>query len=163
MTTNEQRNNLLQLALYVWNLPDDYDRFCMFAFWDEPLGLRETPYLYNHSTVVKPACGTTACFAGHGPAAGVRLSENDQDWHRYIRRVFGLESLSDDWDWLFASDWQEFDNTTKGAAKRAFYFLKYGIPKGFQGGIDFDFAHAYGHYVECYANETPDGLHFILP
>ena len=67
-------------------------------------------------------CGTTACAAGHGPLAGIKPKPHE-NWEEYTRRVFGAYHSRDDgpkelWHFLFAPEWEDIDNTPKGAAAR---------------------------------------------
>jgi hypothetical protein len=78
-------------------------------------------------------CGTVACAAGHGPAAGIPFKsgefelgiDNDWgniNWNRYITRAFGVE-LTFVFDFLFGSKWRIYDNHHYGAAARIRYLL----------------------------------------
>ena len=100
-----------------------------------------SPDVYNE-------CGTTACFAGHGPMFGLPVIDADYDcWGRYCHRIFGLSPSHRAWDWLFSPTWADIDNTPQGAAARAFYyldrglpplFLDHGLPSLFSGDYDDD-------------------------
>lgn len=46
----------------------------------------------------------------------------------------GLEDMSVEWNWLFGSEWEDVDNTPKGAAKRIRIFLESGVPEAFLEG-----------------------------
>lgn len=122
--TNEQRENLLKLARYLWDLPEDYKHFDMKDFFrvggDTYNTLEANPLLLNE-------CGAVACAVGHGPAAGVVCNDESHlcgKWRAYGRLSFGLSMNMKSWDWCFSSNWWEFDNTPKGAAKRIFYMLE---------------------------------------
>ena len=91
--------NLNILADFLLKLPPDYQHFDMeyYAYDD------------NHDEDIRPTqvlpllnkCGTTACAAGHGPAAGL-APEPGEKWRQYIGRVFGIEECGPDWDEIFS-------------------------------------------------------------
>ena len=37
---------------------------------------------------------TSACAIGHGPQAGIEISDDDLSWPGYARRVFGTDEMS---------------------------------------------------------------------
>jgi len=119
----KHKANLLKLADYLENLPDDYEQFHMSDYmltrdgdyW-ETLGPDEQS---------KPVCGTVACAVGHGPAAGIRIY-GDRDWTDYAYRVFG-KMPCDDFHYMFGSEWSNYDNTPRGAAARIRTFVSLGI------------------------------------
>jgi hypothetical protein len=122
MKSNHQ-DNLLKLADYLANLPDDYEKFDMSEymltrdgdFW-QALDITERS---------KPACGTVACAVGHGPSAGIRVY-GDESWQDYSDRVFG-DLGADDFQYMFGSEWSNYDNTPRGAAARIRTFVSLGI------------------------------------
>lgn len=101
----EQFANCKKLAAYLLELPDDYDKFDMW--W----------YTRNGEQPQETDCGTVACAAGHGPAAGIEPLPGEY-WVTYTQRVFSASP------WMFASDWSRHDNTVEGAAKRIIYALR---------------------------------------
>lgn len=101
----EQFANCKKLATYLLELPDDYDQFDMW--W----------YTQNGEPPQNTDCGTVACAAGHGPAAGIEPKPNE-GWESYTKRVFSSSH------WMFASTWSRHDNTAHGAAKRIIYALR---------------------------------------
>jgi len=101
----EQFVNCKKLAAYLLELPDDYDKFDMW--W----------YTRNGEQPQETDCGTVACAAGHGPAAGIEPLPGEY-WATYTQRVFSASP------WMFASDWSRHDNTAHGAAKRIVYALR---------------------------------------
>jgi hypothetical protein len=141
----EQRANLLKLAEYLESLPPDYSHFSMTDYInhrgsceieniDQELVLDPQAALMN--------CGTIACAAGHGPAAGFPILESETEqingyldilWPNYMHRVFGVEDGSDEWAFLFGAWWIYYDNHHYGAAARIRYFLENDMPEyGYQ-------------------------------
>lgn len=110
----KHRDNLLKLADYLDKLPDDYQQFHMFDYMAERHGMGWETFSLEERA--KPECGTVACAVGHGPAAGIRIY-GDHDWESYADRVFGDMPL-DDFQYMFGSEWSDYDNTPKGAATR---------------------------------------------
>jgi hypothetical protein len=53
------------------------------------------------------ACGTSCCFAGHGPLLGIGLKDLDNNWFEYIEKTFGFHRYSDDFSFLFSPDWPD--------------------------------------------------------
>ena len=99
---------LKQLNDYCKTLPEDYDQFNMEHFMS---GV-ESP---KKDSI--PNCGTVACFAGHGIAAGIEPLKGE-GWPVYSDRLIQGASI-DTWIYLFAWRWVDFDNTLKGAIARA--------------------------------------------
>lgn len=115
--TRTQRSNLRKLATYLESLPAVYKHFDMAIYF------RGSRNLTMDSSPAE--CGTVACAAGHGPAAGIK--PNAYYWSDYVGRNF-TDDDGDVYEFLFASSWCEIDNTHQGAAQRIRYFLKFGIP-----------------------------------
>lgn len=113
-------DNLTKLANYLENnvVQDHFDM--------------EYYYVDNNVEKTRPkeitiedynTCGTVACAAGYGPAAGVEPYDNES-WLTYICNNFtGSNSII--YDWCFAPEWRYYDNTPEGAAKRIKFMLKY--------------------------------------
>lgn len=118
----KHRENLLKLADYLDTLPGDYEQFDM----SEYMLVRDGDHWENFGPDErsKPVCGTVACAVGHGPAAGIRLY-GDLDWTDYAERVFG-KMRCDDFQYMFGSEWSNYDNTPKGAASRIRTFVSLG-------------------------------------
>lgn len=141
MPTKKQRQNLAKLAIYLESLPPSYKHFDMQDYADHNgvCQLADSPRIL---AAKKPNeflanCGTVACAAGHGPAAGIKFARAELRnrwvlWSSYVGRVFGAgEGSCDDengelFDFLFASFWQDYDNHHYGAAARIRYFLATG-------------------------------------
>ena len=118
------RRNLKILAHYLDKLPANYRHFEMNRFYGY-IGQFTVPEHYTPP----PQCGTCACAAGHGPAAGLSLNPDDNNWMNYIVRVFGFSYDSREGQWCFGGMWEDIDNTPQGAAKRIFHMLQHGVPE----------------------------------
>jgi hypothetical protein len=79
-------------------------------------------------------CGTTACFCGYGPLAGIKPKPRDT-WYSYQKREFGTDG--DDWgenpaqrlfNLLFEGT---HENSRDAAVRRGAYFLVNGIPDAY--------------------------------
>lgn len=122
----DQRENLARLAdfltaIHDCDMPTHFDMWNFFVDADETKRrpVRQEDY----------ECGTIACAAGFGPAAGVPALP-DESWDGYIKRAFGVGSVgvSHDAIFLFNAHWAMTDNTAEGAALRIRYALDYGVP-----------------------------------
>jgi hypothetical protein len=97
-------------------------------------------------------CGAAACAVGYGPTFGIRAYHNET-WDVYAERVFVDDVEDSDFNWMFAGEWSEYDNTPQGAAKRIDYFLAYGIPDHFDDSDAVDeWFDDYKNSKEVYAN-----------
>jgi hypothetical protein len=124
--TGEQRANLAKLADYLAALPADYEQFDMSSFYEDAGSGCGIPL----SRGDKPKCGTVACAAGHGIAAGIPARDTDLDmWCFYSQRAFCPEGEA--WDWCFEAEWSDVDNTPAGAAARIRLMLKHGVPENY--------------------------------
>ena len=172
--TEEQRINLKILARYLLGLPKDYGKFHMGVFhidkreWvnpfdddddDEPLSFhrfdsigqfqKAINYLDNvdvkNAVIVHKSCNSIACAIGHGPIAGIKLTQDeldhcDNDWFEYSLIAFGVSNRDTDnrrsaFEWMFGGDWYNRDNTPKGAAQRVVYALNNGVPSNWRQQI----------------------------
>lgn len=135
---DEQRANLLQLANYLDSLPPDYSHFDM-KFWLDHRGecdIDTEELMIRSSKEYFENCGTVACAAGHGPAAGIPFLESEHWyaniwWSDYIYRAFGVMVVPQGLtttlgNFMFGGDWKYRDNTHYGAAARIRYFLNTG-------------------------------------
>lgn len=124
--TKQQQSNLAKTAIFL--IEEAKDEHFDMAFYlsaredtgDNPQKVRE---YYSE-------CGTTCCFAGHGPIAlKSKINKND-DWEDYQLRVFGIDEAHHlkDWEFLFSQNWL---NSRKQAASRALTFLEKGLPESF--------------------------------
>ena len=123
--TKQQRSNLAKTAIYLIEKAKD-EHFDMKQYLNTP----------EHSRIEYPAevctiyneCGTTCCFAGHGPMALRSKIGIGEKWNEYNGRVFGVSQVMIEWTFLFDSDWV---NSRKQAATRALIFLEKGVPYEF--------------------------------
>ncbi|MDH7796400.1 MULTISPECIES: hypothetical protein [unclassified Beijerinckia] len=113
------RENLKKLADYLAT-GTTACRFDMGSFCRDEYGDDLAPLVHE--------CGTVACAAGHGPAAGIEPIKKDESWTTYVRRHFGLSLFSDEGMWLFSGSWERSDNTPEGAARRIYWLLDEGLP-----------------------------------
>lgn len=129
--TPQQRENLEKLATYLEQLPVDYKHFDMGDYYNGQALMTDeqlTDYALNNGGVDKYNCGAVACAVGHGPSAGIlfKPSEitwyNAPDWNKYSLN-FIAETGNLEYQWLFGSEWENVDNTHRGAAARIRYLL----------------------------------------
>lgn len=131
--------NLTKLAVYLEGLPSDYDHFGMASFVESNHGFEKLQnYALNNGGV--HTCGTAACAAGHGPAAGILVPKKyvtaySVNWVLYSREKFDLDSA--EWEWLFDGGWTDYDDTHQGAAARIRYLLEHKKPPRDQHGNGF--------------------------
>lgn len=129
MIKAKHKANLLKLADYLATLPDDYEQFDMSEYMVMTDGDGDYLERFRPDERSKPVCGTVACAVGHGPAAGICLY-GDLDWTDYAERVFG-KMCCDDFQYMFGSEWSNYDNTPKGAASRICAYVALGhAPEG---------------------------------
>tara|TARA_Y100001001_G_C8000065_1_gene305949 strand:- start:1052 stop:1474 length:423 start_codon:yes stop_codon:yes gene_type:complete len=117
------RSNFKKLAAFLETVDDD--QFNMNVFFRD-YDIVENDYLVEGKTT----CGTVACAAGWGPAAGILAADNCQYWGDYICDMFldgeGLSSgldLNPVYRWVFSEAWSVADNSPKGAAARIRWML----------------------------------------
>ena len=130
--TKDQAHGLELLAIYLMNLPEDYDEFDMEHFM-EITNPNSRNTLYAQS---KPVCGAVACSMGHAPLLARIKGDafkmfkplGDERWNEYSFRVFGAVVADALWSWCFSAYWKGLDNTPKGAGQRILYALKHGLP-----------------------------------
>jgi hypothetical protein len=133
--TRENRANLTKLATYLESLPANYKHFSMSSWVRAKNDAAEFRYARENGGV--KSCGTAACAAGHGPAAGVLVPERfilsyTVRWWSYAYNEFaGRDSTL--MEWLFGGAWtRRGDNHHHGAAARIRYALDHGhAPDGF--------------------------------
>lgn len=155
--TERQRVNLAKLTTHVRRTYGGRDRGGRCAFymgqyglaWDDDDSLIEYMKKYPPRGATYPVdpqellsraacdpCGTAACFAGHGPMAGVKPKDGE-NWCGYVSRVFvptGPVRIEDGqlivgsfaaWCFLFGETWPDDPML---AARRGAYFLQRGLP-----------------------------------
>ena len=122
---NEQ--NLLKLADFIWhNVTQE-----VFDMWYyRPGGIK----LDANGKPIGSECGTVGCALGWAPfVPGLEIllekevllgSTTDHVlFSKYSYRVFGLDGGSNEWNFLFASDWRELDNTPIGFVRRVYALI----------------------------------------
>lgn len=124
----QQKQNLAILTLYCHNLPEGYSHFKMTSFaclslsnglWSRLIQTFNPDEVSAHIN----ECGTSACFCGHGPLAGIKPLKGE-GWETYGTRCFGAASENEStplWDWLFHA---EHENSIEAACKRAAWVLE---------------------------------------
>jgi len=105
-----QRQNLLTLARYLWDLPQ---------LWFDMEFFQKTD-----------SCHTIGCALGHGPSAGI-LKLEGEEWLAYGNRAFNGRDC-DGYFWIFRGTWGDVDNTPRGAAKRILCLLRHGLPQDWE-------------------------------
>lgn len=161
--TTTQRHNLLKLANYLEALPEDYVHFDMRQFaehrGDCDLPMEDDVMAAKRPKAFLTNCGTVACAAGHGPAAGVRVQPGEfnylsqyegatpygVEWGTYTKRAFGAAPFSPQFTFMFSGEWKaRGDNHHYGAAARIRYLLAKGPPD--RDGDDFYSTRRYAPY-----------------
>ncbi len=123
------KENLLKLAKFLDELPEDYKHFYMSDWVCDHEGYEKSPSELKKVNI--KGCGYVACAIGHAPQAlGLSLEEVSEfpDWELFINHYFKIERSAE--HWMFGPHWTYIDNTPKGAAKRIRYFLENGVPTG---------------------------------
>lgn len=137
--TPARRVRVDKLATYLEGLPKRYRHFNMGWWLSGASDSAEVDYALNNGGVA--SCGTSACAAGHGPAAGIlvpprficsyRSGDKYVDWQEYTSLFVGKDV--DCILWCFGGSWDEFDKHHWSAAARLRYLLDNGRPpKGFR-------------------------------
>jgi hypothetical protein len=91
-----------------------------------------------------PDCGTVCCALGHMQFL-FDLSEHKEffprkpgefeiTWGTVCEEFCGFKTGSPEYHWLFGMQWQWYDNTAKGAARRIRMMLEKGVPQIFKSG-----------------------------
>ena len=83
---------------------------------------------FTKEEVKKNHCNTTACFLGWFPfVEGLKPVDSDYDEGRFCYDFYSIRVLdvgySIGWQFLFSYYWRDYDNTLKGALRRAKYIL----------------------------------------
>lgn len=113
--TSKQRRNIAKLALFVKGATT-------LSKFDIELYHTETEY----PSKATYGCGTSACFCGYGPAAGVK-GKKGEGWFDYACRAFAgnLGFEEGVYDLLFEVGHK---NSRTAAVRRAAWFLEHGMP-----------------------------------
>jgi len=121
--------NLIKLRDGLAALPKDYEHFDMDHYY---VGAHYVQRQRMPQQAGQPpaSCGAVACVLGHATSI-VEPAKGDKDWDSYGERVFGLRFCDIEWEWLFSSEWSEYDNSLEGAVFRIDYYLKHGVPDMF--------------------------------
>lgn len=123
------KENLLKLAKFLDELPEDYKHFDMGEWVAAETGSLVPSEMKTGDI---KGCGYAACAIGHAPQAlGLTPEETwkHDSWDDFIYHYFDIDFGEE--QWMFGVDWQDVDNTPKGVAKRIRYFLKHGVPESF--------------------------------
>lgn len=143
VTTMKKKENLIKLANYLMALPDDYENFHMAKFCAPDIG--SSPHHYKPEEAVNVIkCGAIACAVGHAPNAGIGVRSKLGDWSEFSTKYL-IHCDSNEWEWCFGPEWEETDNTPKGAALRINYLLEKGLPENWA-----DLYYSYGSEPLCY-------------
>ncbi|UTS52090.1 hypothetical protein [Synechococcus phage BUCT-ZZ01] len=114
--------NLLKLAKFLSNLPDDYKCFDMSTYFFDSELREDRPQIVDEHCI--------ACALGHGPTAGIGPDKVTMGaWMRYADTYFSKSPVMR--RWIFSPVWARIDNTPKGAAQRILYAIKNGPIGGF--------------------------------
>ncbi len=163
-TEADVRQNLYNLANFLKTVQEDNVdvEFEMGSFYSTAEG-----YLLNR-------CGASACAVGHyAVMLGWEASDDGtrpiggfgdnpptelhygslMSWTDFSDVVIGVPRDSniegrDAWDWMFDGDWNQSDNTAKGAAARIEYYLAHGVPEDFVIGMES--SSDYEKYIRLY-------------
>ncbi len=129
--TKPQRTRLEKLAAYLEGLPADYEYFRMWMWITDGSSKKVRHYARHNGGV--DSCGTAACAAGHGPAAGILvpprfIGDSDfVDWRGYALELFvGGDTKKE--IWVFGGTWDGVDGGHYAAAARIRYLLDKGEP-----------------------------------
>jgi hypothetical protein len=134
--TPEQRQRLADHAAFMRTVPQDkFDIGIFMRRGNNCLSPRASVHV----------CLTAACIIGWLPASGFP-AKRDEDWFDLSERAFGIAYESDDWDWLFGSQWVHCDNTPIGAALRIEHYIAHGLPENWK-------AQLIGFAPLCYGEE----------
>ena len=135
-----RKANLLKLATHLKKL--DRAKFDMSGFYEyyddkEQEIISLTPDELEVYDTEPTHCGSVACAVGCGPAAGIQVTETDEDWDTYSRRVFIQRNEEGEfldrflafrtWTFLFSGCWSQIDNSPLGAAERIEFLLENGL------------------------------------
>lgn len=90
---------------------------------------------YSTSYTEKESCGTFGCAIGWCPfIEGLEpekfgfdaesIKRNGLAFGIYSQEMFGIQARGILWDYMFASCWQDFDNTVEGLIKRMTHVIE---------------------------------------
>jgi len=111
------RENLKLMADYIETIPQE--KFDMERF--------------RTGEKVKHKCNSVGCILGHCTVLNKNplplYKSGNIDFYAWSKEFTGLDPDSSEWAYLFASEWEDGDNTPTGAAKRIRYLLENGLPE----------------------------------
>lgn len=115
------KENLSRMADYIETIPQE--RFHMLDYRDlgDDLGSVQ--------------CNSVGCIIGHCtvldpyPQGIPRFSSGSINFTAWSQNFTGIEHAFRAWQFMFAPQWVDSDNTPIGAAKRIRWALKHGVPK----------------------------------
>ena len=99
-------------------------------------------------------CGTAACSAGYMietlqiPKGDIIWADSDMaksaqrnlnydvEWAGMVQEFFGLSASDNAFEWCFSGNWDEVDNTAKGAGIRMRILYEQGLPTNWQEQLD---------------------------
>lgn len=79
----------------------------------------------NPYFTIQHDCGTAGCALGWAPTL-VKRGRKDEDWADYCERVFGVDVVTDLWDFMFGGSWSGEQNTPTATAGRIMYVVNNG-------------------------------------
>lgn len=110
-----QRRNIARLTLFVKdNVPPS-----RFDIRDHHSENNDSPSEATYE------CGTSACFCGYGPLAGIKPSK-DENWFEYAARTMTKFPREPVWNFLFGG---YHKNSKIAAVRRGAWLLMNGLPK----------------------------------
>lgn len=126
--TPEQYKNLAKLIIFVKDRVAP-PKFNMYVYYHSTRMRGERGQANSVVGNPKYGCGTTACFCGYGPLAGIKPHKNEV-WSEYGARVFGAGSTDDYknqsiWYMLFSAGHVD---DKMAAVKRGAWLLQHGLP-----------------------------------
>lgn len=121
MTINKE--NLFKLADFLETEVED-ENFDMSCFNNSNIRL-------NQYRDAKFCAWCTCCALGWAPFALNDLETKTSNWADYVKEKFGIEILSDTYDYLFLSQWKVKDNTRESAINRIREVAFSGVPSSF--------------------------------
>jgi hypothetical protein len=94
--------------------------------------------LYRSEDHTTPECGSAGCVLGHATRLETgelpRRWDGSIDFEEWSESFTGLQHESHSFEWCFSSDWERYDNSPLGAAKRIEWMLKGNeVPNMFNG------------------------------
>jgi hypothetical protein len=137
----KQQSNLAKTAIYLLEkVPDS--KFSMEYYANDDCGIDFDPHeikkAYNE-------CGTSCCFAGHGPMALTRSVGKCDRWDEYVFKTYGVNEGDDEWEFLFGPVW---DDNRLQAAARALYYLTSGVPEYFNSSDKYYISFTFEEIIE---------------